>query len=109
MRGYRRPSGAAQRPRPEGPSPSGDWLQEALRRAFPAVAAKLTWCAYGQPRQTFRKRSFRVSPPVPVAPKVDDLVLVITGLGTTSLQTTTARLVSWRKIGPTDAAKDDSQ
>jgi hypothetical protein len=90
---YGRPSGAAKRPRPEGPSPPEFRLQDLLRRAFPAVAAKLTTKLYGQPRQTLRKRSRSVLQSVPVAPDPCDLVRVITPTGTT-----TARLVSWRKI-----------
>jgi hypothetical protein len=104
VKGYRRPSGAAKRPRPEGPSPSGSDLQQALRRAFPAVAAKLTWCAYGYPRQTIRKRSVSVLQAVPVASKVTHLATLVDGLGTTSPRTTTVRVVGWRKIvavGPT--------
>lgn len=100
LRAAQRRFRGAQRPRPEGPSPSGDRLQALLRRAFPEVAAKLTWGLYSQPRQTIRKRSVSVLQAVPVAPKVSDLVFLTTGLGTNSLQTTTARLVGWRKISP---------
>lgn len=89
-----RASGAAQPPRPEGPS-ARSGLQGLLRRAWPVVTAALTQVhLYPTHAKPVRKRLPKLRP----VPGRQQLVTLRIGLGTNSFQTTTARLVGWRKI-----------